>query len=115
MGFSGADLQKLCESSGSTHLACAAFMRGWSEGTEAAAQNSAGTIYSQQGKVPSFEEWQAMTSALRGFCPPMNIEIGQSIAVTLHFLSEHPEDWHLPAGQIVLEAMKSAFPCSTAQ
>jgi hypothetical protein len=110
--FTGADLKTMCVSVSAPSSDCYAFFRGWSEASEAVIQEAAGTIYKQQGKVPSYEEWTAMASALRGFCVPPEVTLDQAIAIVLSYLEKNPQIWHENAGPTVLGAMKQAFPCN---
>jgi Rap1a immunity proteins len=110
--FTGEDLKTLCVSVTAPSSECYAFFLGWSEASEAVVQEAAGTIYQQQGKVPSYEEWTAMASVLRGFCVPPEVTRGQAIAIVLSHLAKNPQIWHENAGPTVLSAMKQAFPCS---
>jgi hypothetical protein len=110
--FTGADLKTLCVSVSAPNSECYAFFRGWSEASEAVIQEAAGTIFQQRGKVPSYEEWTAMASALRGFCVPPEVSLDQSIAIVLSHLEKNPQIWHENAGPTVLNAMKEAFPCN---
>jgi hypothetical protein len=110
--FSAAQLRDLCEPDLETPLACLSFFRGWSEGTEAAVQRAAASIFLQQNRTPNYQEWALMTAALRGFCPPEVADLDQVAAIALSYISEHPEKWHEPAGNVVATAISEAFPCS---
>ena len=41
---------------------------------------------------------------------PSEIVVGQICAIVLKFLNEHPERWSEPARDLIIEALKQAFP-----
>ncbi|GAA0221535.1 hypothetical protein GCM10009125_08290 [Castellaniella daejeonensis] len=45
------------------------------------------------------------------FCSPPNAKLGQLMGVVRKYLLANPEKWNQPAGLLVLEALKQAFPC----
>jgi len=45
------------------------------------------------------------------FCAPPNAELDQAVALVARYLKEHPDKWHLPGKQIVLDTLSSHFPC----
>jgi hypothetical protein len=45
------------------------------------------------------------------FCTPDGVTRGQYTAVVAKYIKEHPEQWNQPASELVISAMKQAFPC----
>ena len=45
-------------------------------------------------------------------CPSENVTRGQVGSVVSKFLKEFPERWDEPAFQLVVDALKKAFPCT---
>jgi hypothetical protein len=46
-------------------------------------------------------------------CPPENKVTWQQVAdIGIKYLEEHPEARHLPADDVVLNALKETFPCN---
>lgn len=45
------------------------------------------------------------------FCPPEEVNNGQSARIVIHYLDDHPETLHLPAYGAVINALSDAFPC----
>ncbi len=45
------------------------------------------------------------------FCVNPNVRLNQAAAVVKKYLTEHPQSWHLPAHQLVVDALTKAFPC----
>ena len=57
-------------------------------------------LLQQDGRVP---EGRA--------CLPDDAPDARLVTVVLHYLSEHPDELHLPDVQLVLAAVEAAFPC----
>jgi hypothetical protein len=45
------------------------------------------------------------------FCSHPDVRLSQAAAVVSNYLASNPERWHLPARQLVGEALARAFPC----
>jgi hypothetical protein len=45
-------------------------------------------------------------------CAPAGMPVGQGIRIVLKYIREHPEQAHLPTGQLVVLAEFNAFPCA---
>ncbi|MFN3919506.1 MAG: Rap1a/Tai family immunity protein [Methylohalobius sp.] len=45
------------------------------------------------------------------FCVNPNVRLNQAAAVVKKYLADHPQSWHLPAHQLVIQALSRAFPC----
>jgi hypothetical protein len=45
------------------------------------------------------------------FCVNPNVRLNQAAAVVKKYLADHPQSWHLPAHQLVVQALSRAFPC----
>lgn len=45
------------------------------------------------------------------FCSPVNARLGQLMGVVRKHLLANPEKWDQPAGTLVVEALRQAFPC----
>lgn len=45
------------------------------------------------------------------FCTGGGVTRGQYTAVVIKYIKEHPEEWNLPASQLVTNGLKKAFPC----
>lgn len=52
------------------------------------------------------------TQGLAIYCSPQNTSEGQVSKVVALYLDSHPEQLSLPASDIILQALKEAFPCS---
>jgi hypothetical protein len=46
------------------------------------------------------------------FCSPDNTSTRQITHIAILYLENHPEQWSLPANEIITAAMIEAFPCS---
>ena len=46
------------------------------------------------------------------FCSPDNTSTRQITHIVILYLENHPEQWSLPANEIITAAMIEAFPCS---
>jgi hypothetical protein len=44
-------------------------------------------------------------------CIPETVNLDQAIRVVRKYLEDHPEKLHLPAAKLVIEAIKTAWPC----
>ena len=44
-------------------------------------------------------------------CLPAGTPDARLVAIVLGYLSEHPDELHLPDAQLVLKAVEAAFPC----
>lgn len=45
------------------------------------------------------------------FCSPSGVTYGQEEDIFRKYLVDHPERRHLPASELVIESMQTAFPC----
>lgn len=45
------------------------------------------------------------------FCTTSKVTRGQNSAVVAKYIKNNPEKWNQPAQNLVIEAMKAAFPC----
>ena len=45
------------------------------------------------------------------FCVNENVKLSQSAAIVQKYFSDNPQTWHLPAKQLVVNALQKAFPC----
>jgi hypothetical protein len=50
----------------------------------------------------------------RGICFPKGSNIGQMVRIVVRYLEVHPAKLHLPAWDIVIEALHDAWPCPPA-
>jgi hypothetical protein len=50
------------------------------------------------------------TKVPKPFCRP-TLETAQMARIVLKYIREHPEEPHLPAGDLALFAFQKAFPC----
>lgn len=46
-----------------------------------------------------------------GICMPGNSTIGQNAAVAIAYIEKRPERWHEPFPDLVVEALRAAWPC----
>jgi hypothetical protein len=46
------------------------------------------------------------------FCLPADVENGQIIRVILKYIRDNPALAHLPTGAIIVDALKTVYPCS---
>ncbi|MBB5200843.1 hypothetical protein HNR39_002685 [Glaciimonas immobilis] len=46
------------------------------------------------------------------FCPPSGATVGQLMAVTKKYVSDRPARWNESASDLVIDALKDAFPCA---
>jgi hypothetical protein len=44
-------------------------------------------------------------------CVDENVRLSQAAAVVQKYLTDNPQSWHLPAHQLVITALRNAFPC----
>ena len=54
---------------------------------------------------------ELFTDASQLYCVPKGVNIAQSIKVFLKYTDDHPEELHLPAGMVLVHALRKAFPC----
>jgi hypothetical protein len=45
------------------------------------------------------------------FCVNENVKLSQSAAIVQKYFSDNPQTWHLPAKQLVVNALQKVFPC----
>ena len=45
------------------------------------------------------------------FCQPNGVTRGQQFAIVTKYLNDNPEKLHLPARDLIIEAINQAFPC----
>lgn len=44
-------------------------------------------------------------------CVPSGVKVGQLRGIVQKYIKANPEKWNRPAGELVLDALKPAFPC----
>jgi hypothetical protein len=86
----------------------------------------AGYLAVQRGK-PGTTDYQGsslyygyvagISDTVTGFlvCEPSNVTVGQEAAIVSKYMDENPDKWALPASQIVINALSTAFPCPSKQ
>lgn len=45
------------------------------------------------------------------FCTPKGAVYGQDVAIVTKYMDANPESWHLPANDLIVAALRAAFPC----
>ena len=45
------------------------------------------------------------------FCDPKGVETGQLLRIVLKYISNHPENAHLPTARLIMLALGEAYPC----
>jgi Rap1a immunity proteins len=70
---------------------CAGYIAGVIEGTRIT------SILDKAGKYP--------------YCIPVTSTQLQDISVVEKYMNDHPEQWDMPAGLLITEAFKAAYPC----
>jgi hypothetical protein len=48
-------------------------------------------------------------------CSPNNVKFGQFGAVVVKYFNDHPNEWHMPAAEIVAKALQTTFSCRAVQ
>ena len=49
------------------------------------------------------------------YCPAAHIPVHQVCTIVVKYLSDHAEEWNMPAHVLVMRALKQAFPCEKAK
>jgi hypothetical protein len=52
------------------------------------------------------------TSLLSHACVPSNVSTNQVVPVTVKYLRDNPDRLHMPASILVIDAVRSSFPCT---
>ena len=85
---------------------------GWIDGYEAVKQGAV--------SAPAQVEFNVAMGYVMGvvdvnngifFCLPKTVSVGQAVAITAKWLKDNPERWNAQADELVVEALKPAFPC----
>lgn len=63
------------------------------------------------GYINAYRDLAAMLPDAQLLCLPDGIGNEQFIRILLKYLDQHPEKLHLPAAQLVYDAMQDVFPC----
>ena len=53
----------------------------------------------------------AEISVFTFWCPPDNVNLGQTARITANYLRAHPEYLHKDAYSLVVDALRAPFPC----
>ncbi len=93
----GNELLKFCKGTGAgeagydvaSHNTCAGYLAGIADAEEA--------------------WWKHKAKA---FCIPKGTRTGQHRQVFLHYMDQHPEDWHAAAASLAINAFIGAWPCA---
>lgn len=57
-------------------------------------------------------EYLTVIKSPKPFCVPAKVENGQAVRVVLKYVREHPETAHLPTAQLMVKALREAYPCA---
>lgn len=58
-----------------------------------------------------FDSTKSVLTDAKIICVPQNLKLGQIQAVAVKYIKKNPEKWTLAGDVLVVNALKSAFPC----
>lgn len=101
---SGNEFLAVCDQPGPANLEkfeCASYVEGVMDGTELAFQ------------MQFLDTHPAASQAASPYCLPLNVTLGQSVAVVIQFIKSHPAEAHRKTSLLIFMAITEAFPCRT--
>ncbi len=84
----------------------------WCDETATVLQNTYCAMYLSgiMDAESAFVGWKVKTPH---FCIPDGVSVNQVRQVFLQYMKAYPEDWHMSAGSLALNAFRQAWPCSS--